>query len=486
MMCRKAYASKVLLLGLSLSMAAWGRQHAGNLPRIPTAPASSLRLRQALRLALENSPRLQKAASRVAAAQAGIAAQKARFYPSLDAEESGTRGDDPVYVFGSLLRQHRFSAQDFQTAHLNQPAPLTDWTTAIQANVLFWNGGARHQALQGAELRALEAQLGREQSRQQVLFTTLEAYAGLQAARQNARVAAQAQAAARALLRDAHARYGAGWIVKAELRRAEVFTNQAQQRARAARDAVREEAILLNVRLGRPWNTPIGGLQPLAAPSARAQQPLAYWLAATRRQGFASRQAVLGSRLARVRMHAARSRLWAPQAGGFFRLEHDSMQVMGQGGSNWMAGVSLQWNLFRGGQDAARLRQAAAQLAMARDDQRLANQQTLLATIRLWRDLRLAREQWRVSLSNRRQARSAAGVIQERYRAGLASLTQSLQAQTAETRAGAERVQALYQFQLIRARLHMMAGGLRTATILQAVDTGRRKQSGQTQLREKP
>ncbi len=481
MMRRPNVFSTVLLLGLSLSIPTWGRQQGGNLTRTPAAPASRLRLQQALRLALENSPRLQKAEARVTAAQAGIAEQKAGFYPKLEAEENGTRGDDPVYVFGSLLRQHRFGAEDFQTAHLNQPAPLTDWSMAIQTNVLFWNGGARHQALHGAELRRLQAQLGQEQSRQQVLFTTLEAYAGLQAARQNEQAAARGQAAATALLRDARARYGAGWIVKAELQRAEVFANQAEQRAQAARDAAREDAILLNVRLGRPWNTPIGRLQPLAAPPVR-EQPLADWLKTAQRQGFAARQSVLGSRLARTRMQAARDRLWAPRAGGFFRLEHDSMQFIGSGGSNWMAGVSLQWNLFRGGGDAARLHQAAAQLAMARAEQRRAGRQTLLEITRLWMEMRLAREQWRVSLINRRQARSAAGVMQERYRAGLASLTQSLQAQTASVRADAERVTALYQFQILRARLHWIAGRLQTATILNSVQ----QQTEPTQLRGMP
>lgn len=460
--------SPALLLSLSLCIPAWGWQQGGK--SHPAAlPAFNLRLQQALRLALENSPRLQKAESRITAARAVVAEQKARFYPQLDAEGNGTRGDDPVYVFGSLLRQHRFGAENFQTAHLNQPAPLTNWSMAIQANVLFWKGGVRHQALRGAELRGLEAQLGREQSRQQVLLTTLQAYAGLQAARQNVKAAARGQAAAASLLRDARARYGAGWIVKAELQRAEVFAHQAQQRALAARDAVREAAILLNVRLGRPWNTPIGRLQPLAAPREGAK-PLADWLQTAQRQGFAARQAALGSRWARTRMQAARDRLWAPQAGGFFRLEHDSMQFIGSGGSNWMAGVRLQWNLFRGGGDSARLHQAAAQLAMARADQRRAGQQTLLALSRLWLEMRLAREQWRVSLISRRQAHTAANVMQERYRAGLASLTQSLQAQTAAVQADAKRVTALYQFQILRARLHLIAGRLQTASILNSVE----------------
>ena len=43
--------------------------------------------------------------------------------PHLRFSETATRGDDPVYAFGSKLRQQRFTAGDFALNQLNSPLP---------------------------------------------------------------------------------------------------------------------------------------------------------------------------------------------------------------------------------------------------------------------------------------------------------------------------------------------------------------------------
>src|SRR5690606_29411376 len=56
----------------------------------------------------------QEAAQRVVQARAG-------YFPRADVTETWQRGNQPVYVFGSLLNQRRFTADDFALDALNHP-----------------------------------------------------------------------------------------------------------------------------------------------------------------------------------------------------------------------------------------------------------------------------------------------------------------------------------------------------------------------------
>jgi hypothetical protein len=56
--------------------------------------------------------------------------------PHLSLSETGTRGDDPVYVFGSKLRQQRFTTVDFTLNKLNSPLPFGNFATRFGGS---WN-----------------------------------------------------------------------------------------------------------------------------------------------------------------------------------------------------------------------------------------------------------------------------------------------------------------------------------------------------------
>jgi outer membrane protein TolC len=68
--------------------------------------AQSLTLQEAVQIALQKNPTIQAADAYAQAVQQGITAAKAFRYPRLDFAEGFTRGDNPVYVFGTLLPHH--------------------------------------------------------------------------------------------------------------------------------------------------------------------------------------------------------------------------------------------------------------------------------------------------------------------------------------------------------------------------------------------
>ena len=57
-------------------------------------------------------------------ASAGVREAQSFLMPHVTFSEQATRGNDPVYVFGSKLRQERFSVDDFSPRAICSPSRL--------------------------------------------------------------------------------------------------------------------------------------------------------------------------------------------------------------------------------------------------------------------------------------------------------------------------------------------------------------------------
>jgi hypothetical protein len=69
--------------------------------------------------------------------------------PHLNFSETATRGDDPVYVFGSKLRQQRFTTADFALNQLNTPLPIGNFSTRFAGSWNLFNSFASWHGLTG-------------------------------------------------------------------------------------------------------------------------------------------------------------------------------------------------------------------------------------------------------------------------------------------------------------------------------------------------
>jgi outer membrane protein TolC len=97
---------------------------------------SSLTLQQAVNIALQKNPLRKAAIADTKVASAGVRAARSFLMPHLSFSETATRGDDPVYVFGSKLRQERFTTADFALNRLNSPLPFGNFATRFAGR---WN-----------------------------------------------------------------------------------------------------------------------------------------------------------------------------------------------------------------------------------------------------------------------------------------------------------------------------------------------------------
>ncbi len=93
---------------------------------ISTSPRPA-RLSEVVALVLARSPAVAEAASRAREAEAGLSAARHSRLPSLEADAAATRGDNPVYVFSTLLEQRRFAGSDFSVGFLNYPGYMNNY-----------------------------------------------------------------------------------------------------------------------------------------------------------------------------------------------------------------------------------------------------------------------------------------------------------------------------------------------------------------------
>ena len=109
-----------------------------------TSPVSSktdsiseepISLEQAIQIALEKNPLRKAALADQKAAAAGVQQARSLLLPHIGFSETATRGNDPVYVFGTKLRQQRFTTADFALNALNRPTPISNFSSTVRGRM---------------------------------------------------------------------------------------------------------------------------------------------------------------------------------------------------------------------------------------------------------------------------------------------------------------------------------------------------------------
>ena len=91
----------------------------------PAAAQTPLTLTEAIARARAQNPDAGSTAAAEREAAQRVTQARAGYLPKVDVVESWQRGNQPVFVFSSLLAQRQFTAADFALGALNHPEPST-------------------------------------------------------------------------------------------------------------------------------------------------------------------------------------------------------------------------------------------------------------------------------------------------------------------------------------------------------------------------
>ena len=417
-----------------------------------------LTLEQAVRKALENNPDLAVDAPARSAAQAELEAGKAGYRPRLDFEQSVLGGNNPVYVFGTLLTQRNFAAANFDLAALNRPDALQNLQTRIVAQQSLWDFGRTGQRVDSARLGVEMADLRHEDNQRRTLLAVFETYYAVSLARESLEAAQTALQSAEAIVKQAQARVGSGLAVEADLLRGQVHLTSAQQQEIQARGQGELARAALNRLMGAPLTAVVGETGPLVRSAYPVPSEETLWAELRkRRPDYQALQDEV--RLADLEVAGKKAQLY-PTLGAFAAWEMDHPSLWEAGGSNWTAGLSLRWNIYAGGGDAAMLKAARQRLEQKQRQLAAMESAMQLEVHNALVQVRTAEQQVQVMQATENQSQEGLRILKNRYDAGLATMTDLLAAEAARSAARTALAQAIYRHRVSCAQMEFAAGVL--------------------------
>jgi outer membrane protein TolC len=420
---------------------------------------SQLTLQQAVRIALEKNPLRKAAVADTRVSFADVREAQSVLMPRVTFSETATRGNDPVYVFGSRLRQQRFTAADFSLNKLNTPLPFGNFSTRFGGSWNLFDSFASWHGVNRAKQMKEAAGHQLERTEQEIVFRVVDAYYGALLATKQLELAEQAVKTSQSILDRSQSRFDSGLVVESDLLTAKVRMAERQQeliRSRNNLDLARAE---LNTALGVPMDSSFQLTETLtehtlAVPALQDVETHAL----TNRPDLKRIQSEESAQQQNV---AIAKSSFGPRVNAFAGWQMDNPTfVAGGGGNNWLGGVEVQFDIFQGGAKRAQLVRERAQQEKVTALKQVASDGIRLEVRRAYYNLDSARKEVEVARAVIEQAQDSLRINQDRYVAGLTTVTDLLGTEEATRRSQTNYWEAVYRFHTSYASLELASGTL--------------------------
>ena len=420
----------------------------------PAAAQTPLTLTEAIARARAQNPDAGSTAAAERGAAQRVTQARAGYLPKVDVVESWQRGNQPVFVFSSLLAQRQFTAADFALGALNHPDALDNFRSAVTVEQSLFDGSTRANVA-AAGIGHDIARVNRMVVDDDLAASVTTAYGRVlvaTAARLSAGAAGDTARADRALAGN---RRDAGLVTDADVLQLDVFVSRTrEQEIRAASDE-RIARAQLNQLMGEALGEVFAVDGSPAAAAIDATD-----LASLEVEALANRPdvklAALQEQLAGATQTAARA-AFLPQltAQGGWEFNGGAWNSRT---SSWVVGAVARINVFHGFADTARLAEAREQTtrrALERDKaETAARLDVYIAVARL----DAARASETVGRAAVEQARESRRIVRDRYEAGLTDVASLLRAAEAVVQAETQQTAAQVAVLTETAALERMLG----------------------------
>ena len=421
-------------------------------------------LQRSIEIALEQNPLRKIALADEKTALAGVKQAQSMLLPHIGFSETATLGNDPVYVFGTKLRQQRFAAADFALNQLNRPTPLGNFSSRFGGEWNIFDSLANWRNVSRTRLIEQAASQQLKRTDQELVFRVVQAYYGLLLAQKRLDVAEQSNTTAQSVLEQVKNRFDSGLVVESDFLSAQVSAAMRRQELIRARNAVNIAQTEFRVALGittpisfkptqelKEGRPPIAALNDLESTALNTRPDLKQ----IRLQESAQQQSVSMAKAS-----------FGPKLNAFASWGTDTANVFSNGGNNWIGGLELKIDLFSGGALKANLSQQRAMHERVVATRQAFENQVRLEIGRAFYDVESACEQVEVSRAASAQAQESVRINRNRYDSGLATITDLLQIQQAMTQAQTNYWNAVYQCRISYANLQLASGTLNQKSLV--------------------
>lgn len=421
--------------------------------------AMELTLEESVRIALKKSKVLTMAQEKVEESKARIGEARAGFLPRIGSKASYTRLDVAPY-----MSMANFAIPGAPPGTIPDKIEIGDddiYNVAVSAQQPLFTGGkilsGYRMATYGAEAEALNYR----RSESEVILHATEAYYGVLKAREFRKVSEQAVAQMEAHVRDLENMYQVGMIAENDLLKAKVQRSNVKLMRIRATNAVRMARTAFCSVLGIPLDTEVALKAKL---EYQPSEPVA--LDEAIRKALKERPEVkamdyslkIGEKAVTISKAG-----WLPNVAliGNYNYKRPDRENEKKWYGSWDVTVAAEMNVFDWGathyqtaQAKHRLRRMREGFGQLQDGITLEVTQSVLA-------LQEAREKVAATQENSAQAEENYRVTHEKFKQGMATNTDLLDANTTWTQAKMETVQALADHYVAEAKLEKAMGIMR-------------------------
>lgn len=341
---------------------------------------------------------------------------------------------------------------------LNRPDFLNNFQSLVTADQPLYDAGKAKRAIHSAELEKDIAGEDARRTRMDAIASVIRSYYDAQLDEEQLNATRQALRSVEADLERAESRRSAGVATDADVLAIRVHlaaVREEQYRRSADLDVARAA---LNDALGLPLDTAhtlTTAMAPLALPDLA--------LADYERKGADGRpeahQVRLAEGIAQTAADEARGNL-LPQVNLHAAFEADRQRFYDHGGSNWLVSIGVRWNLFNGFADRAGIEGSRAAVRRTTAEQQRADSAIRLQVRRAWAELRAAEQRIETARAAQAEAEESLRIWQNRYEAGLNTVTDLLRVETASLETRTRYLAAVHDQHIAAAALELAAGTL--------------------------
>lgn len=420
------------------------------------AAQKPLTLHQAIQQALGESPEAKIASADTREAKANASLARTQLIPQLNFTEDISRGDDPVYVFSSKLRQQAFTQPDFAVNALNRPQPIGDFASRFSGSWTAFDSFRTQKNIHGADLMKKSANCSAQAVNQKIVVDVVDAYQSVLYAERQIAIAQHEQETAEALLSSVSDHVNAGLAVESDRMAAQVNVAARKQELIAAQGDLELAWAQLRIAMGAPGlaETQLQPITPHDFPQASLDEELQ--TALKTRSDLAALNLAESAQAEAV---SAGKASFGPRVSAYGDWEQDRPTFAGSGGNNWVAGLQISLDIAPFGKRAQLEHDAAAK---DRVDAQVAgyHQQVRLQVTQAHIRRQTAQLSLQTAQAALDQSAESLRILRNRYGAGLATITELLHAEDAERESQNNYWRAVYGNAVAYAQLLFATGTL--------------------------
>jgi len=404
---------------------------------LPASAQSPLSLSQAIARAKARNPDAGSAAAVEREAAERVAQIRGGHFPKVDVAESWQRGNNPVFVFSSLLAQRQFTAADFALDALNHPDATNNFRAAFSVQQSLFDR-TTSASIRAASIQRDMAATGKRLVDHDLTAAVTDAFGRVLIAAATVRSTAAMVETAQADRELAGNRRDAGRVTDADVLQLDVYLARTLEQQVQASSDERVARARLNELMGEPLNTMFSlDLTPAIAIDITNAAVLEEEALKNRPEVALARQQ---EQLAAATVDAAHA-AFLPQvaAQGGWELNGSAWNSRS---SSWVAGAVARINLFHGLADKARLAEAREQATRRALEKGKAETMTRLDVQIAIARLEAAWASEAVGRAAADQARESRRIIRDRYESGLTDAAMLLRSADAVQQADAQQIAA--------------------------------------------